>query len=164
MKIRDTLKKRGWTEKEIDKTLKIIREARKNKHPVIKFLDKIVYWIALVITIIGNFIISVALIPFLLTLNSFQLYLIIITVGIAFGLLFELLIRSITHLETKHHLFYGFIIPIIAIINVFLITNVANYFEKIFLIKNIYNPLIVSIVYAIAFILPYAIYHLFLKE
>ena len=114
--------------------------------------------------IIGNFIIAVVLIPFLLTLNSFQLYLIIVTIGIAFGLLFELLIRSITHLRTGHHLFFGFLMPIVAIINIFIITNIANYFEKVFLIKNVHSPLVVAIVYAVAFIMPYAVYHLFLKE
>lgn len=164
MKIHEKLKKRGWTKREIDKTLKIVREAKKNKHPAIKFLDKIVYWLSLIVAIIGNFIIAVVLIPFLLTLNSFQLYLIIVTIGIAFGLLFELLIRSITHLRTGHHLFFGFLMPIVAIINIFIITNIANYFEKVFLIKNVHSPLVVAIVYAVAFIMPYAVYHLFLKE
>ena len=164
MRLKDKLKKRGWTKREIDKTLKIVREAKKNKHPAIKFLDKTVYWVALILAIIGNFIISIVLIPLLLTLNHFQLYLVVVTIGIAFGLLFELLIRSITHLKTKHHLFFGFLIPVIVIINVFVITNIANNLEEVFMIKNVHNPLIVSIVYAFAFIIPYAVYHLFLKE
>jgi hypothetical protein len=164
MRIKEKLKKRGWTKREIDKTLKIVREAKKNKHPAIKFLDKTVYWISLTVAIISNFIISIALIPFLLTLNYFQLYLVIVTIGFGFGLLFELLIRSITHLRTKHHLFFGFLIPLIAIINVFIITNISNNLEKMLLIRNIHNPFAVSIVYAVAFIMPYAVYHLFLKE
>lgn len=164
MKIKETLKKRGWTKREIDKTLKIIGEAKKNKHPAIKFLDNAVYWIVLIAAIIGNFIISIALIPFLLALNRFQLYLIIITIGIAFGLLFELLIRSIAHLKTKHHVFFGLFIPIIAIINVFIIINIANNLDKMLMIKNIHNPITISIVYAVAFILPYSFYHLILKE
>jgi len=164
MRIKDKLKKKGWTKREIDKTLKVVREVKKNKHPAIKFLDKTVYWVALIVAIIGNFIISITLIPFLLTLNTFQLYLVIITLGIAFGLLFELLIRSITYLRTGHHLFFGFLVPVIAVINVFIITNVANNLEKTLMLGNVYNPLIVSVVYGVAFIVPYVFYHLFLKE
>lgn len=164
MGIKETLNKKGWAEGEINKTLKIIMEAKENKHPAIKILDKTVYWITLTIAIVSNFIISIALMPFLLTLNSFQLYLIIVTIGIAFGLLFELLIRSIAHLKKEHHLFFGFLMPVVAIINVFIITNIANNLEEIFMIKNAHNPLIVSIAYAAAFIMPYAVYHLFLKE
>ncbi|MBL7054441.1 hypothetical protein ISS05_01645 [Candidatus Woesearchaeota archaeon] len=164
MWIKEKLKKKGWTEKEIAETVKITREAKKNKHPAIKFLDKAVYWISLLIAIIGNGIISIVLMPFLMTLKSFQLYLVVVTIGISFGLLFELLIRSIVHLKTKHHLFFGFFIPLVAIINVFIITNIVNNLGNSVMIKNAHNPLIVSVVYGVVFILPYAVYHLFLEE
>ena len=164
MKIEGKLKKKGWTKKEINDTLKIFREAKNNKHPAIKFLDKSVYWIALAAAILGNFIISVVLIPFLLTLRDFQLYLVIITIGVTFGSLFELLIRSITHLEARHHLFFGFLVPIIAIINVFVITTYSKGLEKKLMIGSAYNPLVVSVVYGAAFIIPYVFYRLFLKE
>jgi len=164
MKIEGKLTKRGWTKKEINDTLKIFREAKNNKHPAIKFLDKSVYWIALVATILGNFIISVVLIPFLLTLRDFQLYLVIVTIGLTFGSLFELLIRSITHLEARHHLFFGFLVPIIAVINVFVITLYSKGLEKKLMIESAYNPLVVSVVYGAAFIIPYVFYRLFLKE
>lgn len=164
MGIKETLNKKGWAEGEINKTLKIVREAKKNKHPAIKILDKAVYWIALIMAIIGNFIISIALMPFLLALNSIQLYLIIVTIGIAFGMLFELLIRSITHLKKGHHLFFGFLIPIVAVVNIFIIAKFADILKKMYMIYNIHNPFVVSVVYAAAFITPYAVYHLFLKE
>jgi hypothetical protein len=161
MGITERLKKKGWTKREIDKTLKIVEKAKKNKHPTIKFLDSLVYWIALIAAIVGNFIISLSLIPFLLFLNPLQLYAVVVTIGIAFGLLFELLIRSITYLKTGHHLFFGFLIPIIAIINFFIVTIVADY---LFLGRSTHNPFIVAVVYAAAFIAPYASYHLVLKE
>ncbi len=164
MKIEGKLKKRGWTKKEINDTLKIFREAKNNKHPAIKFLDRSVYWIVLIAAILGNFIISVVLIPFLLTLKDFHLYLVVITIGVAFGLLFELLIRSITHLEMGHHLFFGFLVPIIAVINVFVITLYSKGLEKKLMIESAYNPLVVSVVYGLAFIIPYVFYRLFLKE
>ena len=158
------LEQKSWTKKEIDKTFKIIKKAKKNKHPAIKFLDKIVYWIALIVAIIGNFIISIVLIPFLFALRPFNLYLIVITIGISFGLLFELLIRSINHLKTHHHLFFGFIIPAIAIVNIFIITNISNKVKEIIPVANSQNPFVVSVVYSIAFIIPYFVYHVFLKE
>ena len=161
----DDLKKRlvekGWDKKDINKTLKIIEKAKANKHPHIKILDKSVYWISLIVAIIGNIIISISLIPVLLALRSFQLYLIIITMGIAFGLLFELLIRTIEHLETKHHIFLSIIIPINAVINIIVIIIFSNRLEGAI---NIQNPVLIGVVYAVAFILPYSIYQLFLKN
>ena len=160
--IKKRLEEKGWSKRDINKTLKILEKAKKN--PKIKILDKSVYWISLLVAIIGNIIISISLIPFLLALRSFQLYLIIITMGIAFGLLFELLIRTIEHLETKHHLFLSIIIPIIAVINIIAIVLFSNRLEEAINIQNPHNPVLIGVVYAVAFMLPYSIYQLFLKN
>lgn len=156
----DRLIEKGWKKKDITRTLKIIEKAKENKHPKIKLLDKAVFWFSLLLAVIGNLVISIALIPELLVLNGAQLYAIIITLGAAFGLLFELLIRSI-ELQAKHHLFIGIIIPLSALIS-FII--VSNNMKKIVGIENPNNPLLVGAVYTISFIMPYAIYHVFLKN
>jgi|TARA_Y100000310_G_scaffold216244_1_gene217265 hypothetical protein len=159
--VKKYLIEKGWNKSDINKTIKIIESAKKNKHPKIKLLDKAVYWLSLIIAIIGNFIISVALVPLLLALSGMRLYLIIITLGFAFGLLFELLIRGIEHLETKHHIFLSIIIPIITLINFIII---SNNIKKFIGIENPQNPIMTGAVYAIAFILPYIIYQILLKE
>ena len=162
--IKKRLEQKGWSKKDISKTIRIIEQAKANKHPKIKILDKSVYWISLVIAIIGNFIISISLIPILLALNNLPLYIVLITLGVAFGLLFELLIRTIEHLEAKHHIFLGIMMPIIAIINVIIIVTFSNNLEKAINIQNPHSPLLVGIAYALAFMLPYLIYQLFLKN
>lgn len=162
--IKDSLIKKGWSKRDINKTIKIIEKAKKNKHPRIKLLDKSVYLFSLILAIIGNFIISLALIPELLVLNGPQLFIVIITIGLAFGLLFELLIRSIEHLEAKHHIFLSIIIPIIAVINFVNIVLFSERIKEIIKIENPQNPFLVGIVYAIAFIFPYVIYQIFLKK
>ncbi|MCH8003221.1 MAG: hypothetical protein IH934_01205 [Nanoarchaeota archaeon] len=159
--IKKYLVEKGWSKKDINKTIRIIEKAKKNKHPKIKVLDKFVYWFSLLITMIGNLIISISLIPVLITLKGQQLYLVIITLGFAFGLLFELLIRSIENLEIKHHLFLGIIIPIIAVINFIII---SNNMKKLIGIESPQNPIIIGAVYSIAFILPYIFYQIFLKK
>ncbi|HJO01406.1 MAG: hypothetical protein QF655_02575 [Candidatus Woesearchaeota archaeon] len=159
--IKNYLVEKGWKKSDINKTIKIIEKAKKNKHPQIKSLDKLVYWFSLLITIIGNLVISISLIPVLLILKGPQLYLVIIILGFAFGLLFELLLRGIENLETKHHLFLGIIIPIIAVTNFIIISKNIKTFIGL---ENPQDPIIVGSVYAIAFIIPYISYQIFLKE
>lgn len=159
--LKNHLVEKGWAKKDINKTIKIIERAKKNKHPKIKILDKTVYWLSLLIAAIGNFVMAIALIPELLVFKDFQLYLIVITLGLSFGLLFELLVRSIEHLKTKHHIFLGIIIPLLAVIN-FVI--VSNNMKKFIGIENPQNPLIIGAVYTLAFMLPYFIYQIFLKN
>lgn len=158
--LKNHLVEKGWKKKDISKALKIIEHAKKGKHPKIKILDKAVYWFSLLIAIIGNFIISLALMPFLISLKGVQLYIIIITLGLAFGLLFELLVRSI-EMQAKHHIFLSIIIPIVAVIN---FTIVSNNMKAFIGIENHQNSLIVGSVYAVSFMLPYFVYRLFLKN
>src|SRR3989338_1697455 len=99
---------------------KLKKRLKEKEHPAIKFLDKFVYWAALAMAIIGNFIISIALIPSLMALKSTQLFLILAALGISFGSLFELLIRSIEHLEAMHHVFLGILMPSLTLINIFI--------------------------------------------
>ena len=161
--IKKRLEQKGWSKKDISRTIKIIEQAKANRHPKIKMLDKSVYWISLLVAIIGNFIISISLIPILLALNNLPLYIVLITLGVSFGLLFELLIRTIEHLEAKHHVFLGVMMPIIAVINVVIIVTLSNNLEKIINIENPHSPLFAGIVYALAFMMPYLAYQLFLK-
>lgn len=165
--IKKRLIEEGWGKKEIDKTIKIIEKARANKHPKIKALDKVVVWLSFIIAVLGNFIVSVSMIPFLALLDRPMLYFIVVVVGLAFGLLIELLIRSIWHFESKHHILFLTIVPLIAAINFALINTVSNNLSKIFGIQSVQitqNLIIVGILYAIAFALPYLAYRLFIKK
>ena len=162
--IKHKLTEKGWSKKHINEAIAIIEKAKKNKHHKIKLLDKSVYYISLVVAITGNFIISVALIPMLLALKGIVLYITVITIALAFGLLFELLLRTMEHLETKHHIFFGVIIPIIAIINFVNIVIFSNRIETIIKIQNPQNPLLIGLIYTISFIVPYAVYQIFLKD
>ena len=159
--IKNHLIEKGWSKSDINRTIRIIERAKKNKHPQIKVLDKFVYWFSLLIAIIGNLVISISLIPVLIVLKGPQLYLVIIALGLVFGLLFELLIRTIENLEIKHHLFLGIIIPIISIIKFIII---SNNMKKLIGIENPQDPIITGAVYSIAFILPYIFYQVFLKN
>ncbi len=157
------LEKRGWSSKEIQKAVGIIGTAKKIKTAESRFLEKRIYFVMLLLIIAANFAISVALIPVLMALKGAYLYFIIVVLGIAFGLLFELVIRSIEHLERKHHLVLAFFIPMAALINAVAISNMSNKFETAFGINNFHDPLLFGLIYAVSFVLPYIVYRFVLK-
>lgn len=157
------LKKKGWEKKEISRAVDIIHNAKQLKTSESRFLDKKIYWILLIVVLVANFAISIALIPVLMALEGVQLFFIIIILGIVFGLLFELVIRSIEHLEKKHHLLLLLLIPLIALANLFIMTRISNNAMAKLGLANTHNPFIVSAVYAVSFVIPYMIYHFVLK-
>lgn len=157
------LEKKGWKKKEIINAVDIIKKAKHSKTTGNLFLERRIYWILLIIIIAANFAISVALIPVLVVLKGMFLYIVLMLLGIVFGLLFELVIRSIEHLEKKHHLLLAVLIPLIALANAFVISNVSNNLMSTLSLANLHNSLVVALVYSVSFVLPYIVYRFVLK-
>ena len=120
-----------------------------------KHSDRIIYWTSLVVLTICNFVVAVALVPFLLVVTTEALYLIVFALGLVFGFLFNTLITDIEHLEKRHHVFAGFFIPMIGLLDLFIMVDVANYLSFVLRLNTIHSPLQVSLVYVLAFVIPY---------
>jgi len=158
--LRARLIEKGWSEEEIDRTLNVMYSAEKVKkqeyfavatHPII-------YWVGLVVAIIGNFLLSVTMIPFLMILNSTQLYIILGIVGFVFGSMFNVIIKDIEHVDQRHHIMAGAFIPALALITTYVMVNVANRFNDIIKNPNPHNAVILSVVYLVCFSAPYFFY------
>ena len=131
--------------------------------PYGRLMDKWLFWILLFIIAAVNISLSAAFMPMLVALDSEQVYSIIVICGLIFGFVLELLIRSMEHLEKRHHIFLAILIPVIALINVFIITKISNNLIKALNLKNAQNSIIVAVIYAASFVLPYLVYRFILK-
>ncbi|MFC1741240.1 hypothetical protein ACFL3V_01765 [Nanoarchaeota archaeon] len=158
--LRHRLLEKGWSEEEIEHTMHILNSPDKveryehyaySSHPLI-------YWAGLVVAIIGNFILAVALIPFLMILNSAQLYIILGVVGLVFGAMFNHIIKDIEHVDQKHHIAAGLFIPAIALVTVYFMVGVSNKFNAVINNPNPHSELGMSIIYLICFSAPYIFY------
>ena len=154
---KEKLISRGWAEEEAEKAHNIIHsEEKRLKH--IKYnvsMSFVVYWTVLLVLTLANFVVSILLIPFLLILKPVLLELIVATLGLIFGLLFNLVIRDIEHVEIKHHLMAAVFIPAVAIINIFVVVSVANSIAERIKIPLEQNPVFTSVIYVVMFLLPY---------
>ncbi|MBU0471868.1 MAG: hypothetical protein KKF89_01615 [Nanoarchaeota archaeon] len=151
---------KGWSDEEINKTMKILELAKKKKHPKIFMLDKLVYWIALVLIIFGNFAFSTFIIPLLVIINNLTLYLIILLLASSFGIIMSVLVRDIDFLEIKHHLILYLLVAIVGLINFLVVVNISNNNPLADSLNTYHNPIIVGLIYLIGFFIPFT-YFLF---
>ena len=152
------LTEKGWSEEEIIHAEDALDRAEKQD---IHF-SKIVFWSALIVTIFGNFIVSLILIPFLIVLNKWVLYSIVILLAGSIGFLYKLLITDIGHLEKKHHIAASIVVPLIAIANIVGMVLVSNKFIRDLRVENVqHNPIMVAIVFAVVLISPYVLHQIF---
>lgn len=151
---KENLMKKGWSEEEIKKAEQILEQAE--AHDL--FFSQVVFWSALLVIIFANLLVSLILIPFLIFFNQWFLYLITFILGGTVGFLYNFLIMDIGHLEKKHHLLAGILVPVLALINLIIMVIVSNQFIRELKIKNSpHNFVVVGLVFVIAFILPYLI-------
>jgi hypothetical protein len=155
----ERLREKGWSKEDIKEAEEVVaKRKREDKSRTGTFMNKVLYWSAIIVIILGNFIISMFLIPFLLVLKKVSLDIIIVTIAFAFGLLFNLLVTDIEHLEKKHHIFALVVVPVIALINFIMMVNISNSIaETINLPITRQNPYFIGVIYVAAFILPYVV-------
>tara|TARA_Y100000294_G_C8540219_1_gene330848 strand:- start:27 stop:566 length:540 start_codon:yes stop_codon:yes gene_type:complete len=117
--------------------------------------NMVTYWTGLVVITTCNLFAGMFLIPFLLILPQWPMYLLVVSIALIFGLLFNFIIRDID-VERHHHILAITFIPIITIINLFLMTAVANKLDIVLNLNVEHSPYVISLLYAIVFLLPYA--------
>jgi len=153
--LREKLAEKGWKDAEIEHALSIMKPSESRTVLVQPSANPLLYWLTLIISIIGNFLIAVAIIPFLIVLSDLQLYIVIGLIAISFGAMFNFLINTMEHLDPSHHVIAGVFIPALAAITIFVMVNVANRLSKFFQSPIIHNPVWVAVIYVAIFSAPY---------
>jgi len=149
-----------WSSDLAVKTEAILRRAEQRKPRWVKVVDTALYWTLLFLAIVGNFVISVVLVPFLLIMKGWPLYFSLVFVGASFGWLFSFILMNIEKLETSQHIMASIFLPALALINVGIMAVLSN---KLIVMMKLstppHNPLIVGGVYVLGYIIPYGILH-----
>ena len=155
------LEKKGWEKKEIDRAVLIIQKAKANRKVNSMFFERKIYFMILVVILACNFAVSIAMVPVILTIKGISIYFILAILGLAFGLLFEIMIRTVEHLEQAHHFFLALFIPLTAFANFFLMARLSS--SAAGNLQNYFGPISVALAYSAAFSIPYLVYRFILK-
>ena len=153
-----------WSPDFAAKTEQILQRAEKSKPFWIQNVDKALYWILLFLAIVGNFVISVVLVPFLLILKGASLYFSLFFVGASFGWVFSFILHHLQRLQKEQHVIASIFIPCLALINVGIFAALSN--KLIILLKLTtppHNPFLVGAVYVLGYVIPGSISHLLKK-
>ncbi len=152
MKInRGELKKKGWSVKELKNTEKLLKYNENSS----KKMQIMLYWFIIFAMIFLTLLISVWLIPLFMVLEGWVVFVLLFVLGLAFGAMFNNLIIHLEHLNKKHYVIAGLLIPVVAIASLFIIVKAAAYTSALFNLSIRQNPLEVSLFYVVGFLIPY---------
>lgn len=149
--IETNLKKKGWNDQEITHAQSILDHRKGHE----KHFSQIILWSAMIVVLFGNLMVTLILVPFLPLFSLPSALIVTIILATTMGFLYNFLINDIGHLEKKHHIAAGIIVPLLALGNMFLVVLISNTFDSGKLIANTHSPWILGIVFGVMFILPY---------
>jgi uncharacterized membrane protein len=156
-KITHKLRKRGWKEQHIARTLDILENAEKKKQPLVRVLDNLLYWLALFLVLAVNIVIFIGILPVIVEVPQWLVILIVSVMGLCFGFFMDIILRDI-NLTRKHYVFAGFLISLIAIATVFVVMEIAKYIAREIGIIIKTNPLLMVFFYILGFSLPHMLF------
>lgn len=132
------------------------------REDVVRKSARIIYWVSLFAAILGNFISSVILIPFIVMLEvKLTLYAVVMILGLVFGALFNFLLKDIQRLDPTHHVITGAVIPALAVINVYIMVEVAKTVGTALSINVNQSEIFIAVLYVSMFTIPYFVGILF---
>lgn len=145
------LSRKGWTQAELQKTESILEHS----DPHHLFFSKMVFWSALLVIVIGNILVSLVVIPFLFFLQPQALYVIVAILALVIGWLYNFLITDIQIMERKHHILASIFVPLFAALNFVLVVIYSNKYLQKLGDSTQYNPWVVSLLFAVVFLIPF---------
>ncbi|MFC1691358.1 hypothetical protein ACFL0W_04205 [Nanoarchaeota archaeon] len=153
------LQQKGWSQAEINQTIGILNDRHQQNHPghALGALAPFLYWVALFVAILANFVASLILLPLFIVTDKLVLYFFIAVLAGVSGTLFEVLLKDIEFLDIKHHVVVSVFLPAMAFINVFFILYMARIIDDIIRLELAHNYMTISVVYVIGFMAPYGI-------
>lgn len=153
--LRTTLGQKGWQPHHIDRAMTMIQDAPSVKSDALKLLDFLAYWGALALAVLGNFVLSIALIPVLLVFSDVPLLFGLALLAVAFGFIMDVMLREIEHLRREHRIVPELFIPALALINIYIITQFTNTIAPLMGLPTSHNPWLSSAMYVTGFVLPH---------
>lgn len=127
-----------------------------SEYQTLTTLSAVAPWIALFLTIIGNFLITIMLIPAYVVMNTVQTSITLFLIGTGFGALIVWLLKRILRQE---HIIIWLFLPAISLITVYIIATLSNPLALAYRIpQGFHNPFILSIAYTSGIMTPAVIW------
>ncbi len=149
------MSKKGWSQKEVDHVEKAFeRFQEQSEHPL---FDNVVFWIAIILALIGNFVFGIVFIPFLLVMRTWEASGFVFLLGVSFGYLFLKILKGLSGSDSAKgsRVIAWIFLPVVALVTVYVVTTLTNKLAVLMDLPLSHEPLVVGAVYAFSLILPY---------
>ncbi len=156
----ELLRSKGWSEPEIQRASEGFARAEASRHRAHSFLDQAVFYALLFLLLVGVFLVSVVIVPFLLVFNTLIVAFLLAILGLCLGAFLAVLLPDFHWLEAHHHALAFLLLGAVAIANILLIGAVEKPFGAL-LGAPPHATWVLGVVFAASLLAPYSCHLLF---
>lgn len=149
------LEKKGWDKEEVEFVKLVLKDHQKHHHIFPPFVDDIIHIVMFGLMIILNGFAFTFLLPFVLIMPFWFTAIVVTMLGLGLGSVCAIIMSDLNHLEHHHHFFFFLIIPAATIV---LFLGLMYIIQQNFFFLLFQNPLSVSFLYVLGFVMPF-VYH-----
>jgi hypothetical protein len=152
------LRRKGWSSKELERLHRARQKARRG--PLVRFLDRHMILFVILMALLANSVAAIVLTPVFVSLAGFELFAVVVLLGIGFGFLYENILRDIEDWTHHHYFITVGIVPAIAAMLVIILAEFGNFLIELLALSTPTHPsLILGLVYGLSFLLPLSLTH-----
>ncbi|MBI3033273.1 hypothetical protein HYY69_07390 [Candidatus Woesearchaeota archaeon] len=151
------LSEKGWRKEDLIYVDHLMKEENKKHHHINQHLSNISFWTLMLGVAVINVIMSIFIIPFLILLQGPLVFLSALVLGFLMGFFFKFLMLELEGLEEEHHKVILLLVPVMALIDIFIIRLFMNWLKVLFTVDYNYDAAV--FVFMIFFLAPYIVYH-----
>ncbi len=157
-----TFQQKGWTKREIQEAVRILKKAEEKKHPIHKLVENNLLGVALLKAFIANLFATTVAIPFILSFQGRTLYVFLAMLGLSFGMVLHSVLKQVENLETRHHTLAFIFLAITILIQFQIGLHLARQLVHYLQLNPIQDPWFITLSYLIPYLCPYL--YLLLEE
>ncbi len=152
-KLVEKLRQKGWSEQDIQQAISILSSPSSSTRSW-----KSLYWLALIMSLLANFFISIIVVPFILLIPTNWKYLIVFVIALSFGALFNSLLNEIES-QGGAYILSSLFMPALVLANAYFMIRILGLLSRyttLFRFTSFTASSIVTI-YSLVFLIPFII-------
>ncbi|MBD3319255.1 hypothetical protein GF342_05085 [Candidatus Woesearchaeota archaeon] len=144
-----------------DKALRALYKSEAHITAQSKFWHALNYWLTLFAILIGNVFLGIVLVPLFVIADELTVIFFLVILGFAFGMFCDVIVYHMERVKDEYYALIAGLLPFLLLANFFVVTIGSNFWAAVLQRPaGIHNPLLVSLIYTVSFMLPF-IYHLY---
>lgn len=150
MDLKGNLEKKGWSQPEIYRAMRALHRGTEQE----KYFTQVLFFSTILLVLFSNIFVMVGVLFLAIIMPAWFIMCLMAIFGVIIGIVYDYLIRDIAHIEKHHHFIAGSVIPLVAVMNSFIIVYASQGISQDLGLNVAQDPVMTSVVFIVFLLIP----------